>query len=278
TFPKQVSLLKTLLHPVMNWLLPRLRAPALNHCCTGPTSPKGIEKIIRHVNLVFLIDNKFKSLLSGLSASALNELKGCWIERCDEMVSLFDEKEMKDDPKCRIAVDDVGIINNRRLASIYNGKQPFVRFNSLVTLYIDGCPELTTVFSSAWLPQTLEVLQIKFCDKMVSLSEAEGELPNLKTLHLWELPELKSIGVSLPSLQTLKISGTTSLKCLYSGNQDFKYLETLYLENCPLLENVICSSLPLAQLKNVEIKFCEKLQTLVQQWKGKSGAGMKSKR
>ncbi|PWA64718.1 Disease resistance protein [Artemisia annua] len=225
-------------------------------------SPKGIEKIICHVNLVFLIDNKFKSMLAGLSASTLNELKGCWIERCDEMVSLFDEKEMKDDPKYRIAVEDLGIINNRHLASIYNGKQQFVSFDSLMTLYIDCCPELTTVFSSSWLTQTLIVLRIKFCDKMVSLSEVEGELPNLKTLHLWELPELKSIGVSFPSIQTLKISGATSLKSLYSGNQDFKYLETLYLENCPLLENVICSSLPLAQLKYVEIKSCEKLQTL----------------
>ncbi|KAI3691952.1 hypothetical protein L6452_31755 [Arctium lappa] len=250
-------------------------------------SPKGIENIIRHVNLVFLIDNKFKSLLSGLSASVLNELKGCWIERCDEMVSIFDEKERE----LGIAMENLGVSNNRRLASIYSGNQPFGSFNNLKTLYLESCPEVSTVFPSSWLPKTLKVLQIKYCDKIVSLSEADSELklPLLETLHLWELPELTRIGISCPSLQTFKIcacpklkeieeyyefakelktlwiSGATSLKSLYSGNQEshnFINLETLTLESCLMLENVTSSSLPLTNIKTIKIRCCEKLQTL----------------
>ncbi|KAI3691939.1 hypothetical protein L6452_31742 [Arctium lappa] len=190
-------------------------------------SPKGIENIISHVNLVFLIDNKFKSLLSGLSASVLDELKGCWIERCDEMVSIFDEKERE----LGIAMENLGVSNNRRLASIYNGNQPFGSFNNVKTLYLESCPEVSTVFSSSWLPKTLKVLQIKYCEKIVSLSEADSELelPLLETLHLWELPELTRIGVLCPSLQTLKICACPKLKEIEEYYEFAKGLKTLWI-------------------------------------------------
>ncbi|GJS70746.1 disease resistance protein [Tanacetum coccineum] len=129
-------------------------------------------------------------------------------------------------------------------------------------LYIDGCPELTIVFSSSWLPQTLKGLRVKFCDKNVFLFEAECELPNLDTMHLWELPELKSIGISFPSLEALKIPGATSLIKSLHWCLMIMYLETLFLENYPLLEHFICFDLLLARLKYVVIKSCQELQTL----------------
>ncbi|KAJ9548435.1 hypothetical protein OSB04_020978 [Centaurea solstitialis] len=252
-------------------------------------SPIGIENVISHVDVVFMIDDKFKSLISGLSASVLSNLKGCWIERCNEMVNVFDEKEAENDPEAGIALENLGISTNSRLESIYNGKKPFGGFNNLKTLYLDCCPKLSTVFSSSWLPETLEVLQIKYCDKLVSLFDGEGKLPNLETLHLWELPELESIGISFPSLQTLKIwncpkvnqiedmvkfakglkvlwiSGATNLKSLYNGDEErcnFINLKSLKLESCPTLVNVISSGLPPENIEMIEIRDCEKLRTL----------------
>ncbi|KAI3698028.1 hypothetical protein L6452_31138 [Arctium lappa] len=251
--------------------------------------PEGIKNIISQFSLIFLIDNTFENLPSDLKTFVLDKLKGCWIERCDKMVTIFNEKEGKDDPYLGIALEDLGISNNRGLGSIYNGKRPFRSFNNLKTLYLDNCPKLSTVFPSSWLPETLKVLQIQHCDKIVSLFEAEGKLPNLETLHLWELPELEKISVSLPSLETLKIwecpkitqieeifefakdlktlwiSGATTLKSLYSGNNEcynFINLEFLKLEGCPMLKTVMPSWSPLGKITSIKIRSCEKLQTL----------------
>ncbi|KAI3691959.1 hypothetical protein L6452_31763 [Arctium lappa] len=233
--------------------------------------PKGIENIIDHVDLVFLIDNKFNSLLLGLSVSVLNKLKGCWIERCDEMVTILDqENETKDDPESEIALQNLGISNNRRLTSIWNGKQSIFRwFNNLKTLYLDGCPQISTVFPSSWLPKTLKVLEIKHCDKIVSLCEAELELelPFLETLHLFELPELKTIGIAFPSLQTLKICECPKVKQYEESFRFAKDLKTLWISGATSLKslcsgNVIGSCFPLKNVKIIKIRSCEKLRTL----------------
>ncbi|XP_024961211.1 putative disease resistance protein At4g19050 [Cynara cardunculus var. scolymus] len=230
--------------------------------------PKGIENIIDHINLVFLIDNKFNSSFSALSVSILKDLKDCWIERCDEMVTIFDQNETKDDPVSGIGLQNLGVSNNRRLTRICNGKQSIGWFNNLKTLYLDGCPQLSTVFSSSWLPKNLKVLEIKHCDKIASLSEADSklELPYLETLHLRELPELKTIGISFPSLQTLKICECPKVKQI--ENFEFaKDLRTLWISGATSLkslysENVNGSCFPLRNIKIIKIRSCEKLQTL----------------
>ncbi|PWA61303.1 NB-ARC domains-containing protein [Artemisia annua] len=115
--------------------------------------------------------------------------------------------------------------------------------------------------------------------------EGEGKLLNLEVLQLWELPELESIGISFPCLQTLKIwncpkmkqieeilectkgnlktlwiAGDISLKTLYTS--EFINLRTLKVESCLTLSNVSSSSLPPANIENMDIRYCEKLQTL----------------
>ncbi|XP_023729270.2 putative disease resistance protein At4g19050 [Lactuca sativa] len=246
--------------------------------------PKGIENIICKVNMVFLIDNKFNGLPSEFDVSKLKEVKGCWIDRCDETITIFTEKEGDESSNSPIFLENLGISNNRRLESIYNGKQASGSFDSLKSLYLESCPKLSVVFQSSWLPKNLEVLEIKHCDKIVSLFDQtdQGILPSLKTLHLWELSELESIGLSFPKLQTLKIwecpkvkqierifqsshtletlsiTGATSLKSL-DGISCLRFLSTLILESCPMLEYVASF---LDSVKTIEIKSCEKLQIL----------------
>ncbi|CAH1440057.1 unnamed protein product [Lactuca virosa] len=263
--------------------------------------PKGIENIISKVNMVFLIDNKFKGLPSefdmvflidnkfkGLPSefdvSKLKEVKGCWIDRCDETITIFTEKEGEENSNSEFFLQNLGISNNRSLESIYNGKPASGSFDSLKSLYLESCPKLSIVFQSSWLPKNLEFLQIKYCNKIVSLfnQSDQGILPSLKTLHLWELPELENIGLSFPELQTLKIwecpkvkqierifqssdiletlwiTGATSLKSL-DGISGLRRLSTLIVESCPMLEYVASF---LDFVKIIEIKSCEKLQIL----------------
>ncbi|XP_024982892.1 putative disease resistance protein At4g19050 [Cynara cardunculus var. scolymus] len=231
--------------------------------------PEGIKNIISQFSLIFLIDNTFESLPSGLDAFVLDELKGCWIERCDKMVTIFSEEEGKEDPHLGITLEDLGISNNSGLESIYKGKQPFRSFNNLKTLYLDNCPKLSTVFPSSWLPETLKVLHIKHCDKIVSLFEAEGKLPqSLETLKIWECPkitQIEEIFKFAKDLKTLWICGATTLKSLYSGNNEcnnFINLEFLKLESCPMLKTVMPSWSPLGKITSIKIRSCEKLQIL----------------
>nr|GEW20309.1 putative disease resistance protein At4g19050 [Tanacetum cinerariifolium] len=255
-----------------------------SHC------PEGMRNIISKVDLVFLIDYKLKHLPSGIDALMLNKIRGCWLERCKEMVTIFDENEGNDNPNFELpSLEDLGICNMALLETINQGKRSFGSFDSLKSLYIHCCPKLLTIFSSLWLPTNLEVLQIKHCDKIASLIGDGGKLPKLITLHLWELPELEDISASFPSLQTLKIrdcpklkqtkdkfeitrglktlwiSGATSLKSLCIENEEIHEslsLENLKLENCSMLEHVLFSNSLLDNIHTIEIRSCEKIKKL----------------
>ncbi|KAF5201500.1 Disease resistance protein, partial [Thalictrum thalictroides] len=86
-------------------------------------------------------------------------------------------------------------------------------------LYIECCPSLITVFSAHLELKNLEVLKIKFCDKIEGIYGenvlGEKTLPKLKTLILLKLPELESIcGGVLPSLKNLRVIGCSKIKRL----------------------------------------------------------------
>lgn len=72
---------------------------------------------------------------------------------------------------------------------------------ALRSLRVGECPMLVNVISSSQLPQNLEILHIKFCDQLETVIENRASMSHtsrkLHTLHMWELPELKSIGAEL---------------------------------------------------------------------------------
>ncbi|XP_057463240.1 putative disease resistance protein At4g19050 [Actinidia eriantha] len=172
--------------------------------------PKGIDDVLCHADRIFLSDNTFERWLSDLGASNPKGLKGCWIERCREMESVFHEDEVVKLGSLEV----LWISNSINLKQIYCGNLLTDAFQNLKRLYLDCCPKLSIVFSSSQMPLNLEVLQIKFCDELVSVFEQaslELELPNLITLYLWELPKLKSIGCVLPPWLTPKVWGCPNL-------------------------------------------------------------------
>ncbi|KAF5820785.1 putative P-loop containing nucleoside triphosphate hydrolase, leucine-rich repeat domain superfamily [Helianthus annuus] len=318
--------------------------------------PKGIEfkNIIKGIDLVLLIDYKLKGIPSDFDVSMLPNLKGCWIEKCSEMVTVFQEKEPNNDkpkkepnndksekepntnkpekqpntdkpekepnndkpekepnndksekepntnkpekqpntdkpekelnndkpekepnnenpekepnsdkPEFNIPLEDLSLRNNKKLKTIYSGKQPFKGFDSLKSLYIDSCRELTSVFSSSCLPKNLEVLEIKYCDKILDFG---GELPqSLQALKIWECPKVKQLEAEFKipeGLKTLSISGANSLKNFVTTNNEPIKLETLKVENCSNLEHIMSSSSILAYINMIDIRSCERMKNL----------------
>ncbi|CAL5408684.1 unnamed protein product [Camellia sinensis] len=172
-------------------------------------SPKGIEDVLSRANCLFLIDNAFERWLSDLGASNCKVLKSCFIDRSREMESVFHEKEVEEIMQLE-GLEVLWVSNSVNLKHIYPGNWQSDTFENLKQLYLDCCPKLSIVFSSSQLPKNLQVLQIEFCDELNTVfegSSTEPKLPNLDTLYLWELPKLKGIGCSLPSLLTQTVWG-----------------------------------------------------------------------
>ncbi|KAH7845307.1 hypothetical protein Vadar_000509 [Vaccinium darrowii] len=167
--------------------------------------PQGIDDVLSSAEYVFLFDNIFIKELYDLGAQNIKHMKGCWIERCENMQSVFHSKEEGDISKLWKNLEILWLSNLHNLTSIYSGNLQHQGLRSLKLLYLDCCPRLSSLFSSSHLPKNLEILQIKFCDNLETVVEnstsEDCALPKLCKLILFGLPKLKSIGAALPSLQ-----------------------------------------------------------------------------
>ncbi|CAK9173285.1 unnamed protein product [Ilex paraguariensis] len=201
--------------------------------------PKGIEVVLSRSEYVFLIHNSFIKSLCDLGANNIKVMRGCGIERCTNMESIFHVEKEEIDTTLEILWVSYAI----KLSSIYSGDLQYVGFRNLKRLYLDCCPELPCVFSKSQRPESLEILHIKFCDKLENLFELEEMskeciLPKLRELLLCGLPALKKIECELPALKSLEV------------------------RECPMFANdLFLPKLP-TTLETLKIKFCHKLETL----------------
>lgn len=155
------------------------------------------------------------------------------------MESVFHSKEVGDIPELGLEV--LWLSNLLNLTSIDRGNLQHEGFRNIEQMYLDCCPRLSSVFSSSQLPENLEVLQIKFCDNLEALfDQKSGQcmLPKLHTLHLWELPNLQSIGYGIPNLNTLIVGECSMLVNVFSTPRLPKNLMTLHIKGCENLETV----------------------------------------
>ncbi|KAF5198873.1 Disease resistance protein [Thalictrum thalictroides] len=187
--------------------------------CGFETFPAGIEEVLTYVELLYLKKNIFLTRLSDLGAEKLKEMRECWIENCNSMESVFYGEEIEENMALGSNLQNLWVSKLSELKCLFRGVVQPGSFTLLKHLYIECCPSLITVFSSHLELKTLEVLKIKFCDKIASIfGEAvsgQKTLPNLKTLILLKLPELQSIceGV-LRSIRNLRVIGCKKLKML----------------------------------------------------------------
>ncbi|KAL7188565.1 hypothetical protein ACSBR1_038435 [Camellia fascicularis] len=189
--------------------------------------PKGTE----HAKYLFLFDNAFVKELYDLAANTIKLMKGCWIERSKNMESVFHAKEEDDDVELGKDLEVLWLSNLLNFKRIYSENLQHETFQNLKYMYLDCCPKISSVFSSPQKLENLEVLEIKFCDKLEALFDdksAECKLPKLRTLHLWKLPKLKSIGSTSadfkwPNLHRLHLLRLPELKSI--GGRTILHLE-----------------------------------------------------
>ncbi|PIA30456.1 hypothetical protein AQUCO_05500018v1 [Aquilegia coerulea] len=191
--------------------------------CGFQTWPDGIEEVLIHVELLYLKKNSFLTRLSDMGD--LKEMRECWIENCDGVESVFYGGEREENMALGSNLRNLWVSKLSELKSLFGDVVQPGSFTLLKHLYIECCPSLITVFSSPLELKNLEVLKIKFCDKIESIYRetvlGEKTFPKLKTLILLKLPQLQSIcGGVLRSIRNLRIIGCKNLKKLpVSGNR-----------------------------------------------------------
>ncbi|MBA0611318.1 hypothetical protein Godav_012015, partial [Gossypium davidsonii] len=133
--------------------------------------PSDIEVFLEHATYVFLVENGFLKNLSDLKPDSLKNIRGCWLERCNNVEkSIFVEADLGKWGTLEI----LWISNLPKLKSLYDEKVQSLSFGSIKHLYIDCCPKLETVFSSWPIAENLETLQITFCDNLKTLFGDKG--------------------------------------------------------------------------------------------------------
>ncbi|KAF5477480.1 hypothetical protein F2P56_004117 [Juglans regia] len=160
--------------------------------------PAGVEDALMKAEYVSLIENKFITCLSDSGVGTVKAMKGCWLERCTEVKTIFCGEAAEAGMRGNLEILWASYLP--KLESLCSEKMQSEGFTNLVEIYLDCCPKLKYVFRSSQLPDKLKILQIKFCDGLETLfdSPLEGhQLQNLEKLHLVELPELTSIGLPM---------------------------------------------------------------------------------
>ena len=174
--------------------------------------PDGLKDALKEVDCVSFIEDDFITSLADLEADNIEAVTSLWLERCPKTEFIFsEEKPIKVGESFKL----LWVSNLPMLMRLYDKKVQDQCFKNLKEVYLDCCPMLEYVFSSPQLPEKLEKLQVKFCDKLKTLfkceSSEEHKLLNLYELHLLELPELTACGVKLPHLQNAKVKGCPKL-------------------------------------------------------------------
>lgn len=187
------------------------------------------EHVLEHADHISLVDDSSLKKLSELVKENLRSIKSCWLERCTDIHSLVDGEG---DARASGKLDSLYLCNLSSLSCVCDDSVQSEVFGGLKHLYIDCCPMLTNIFSFSKLPKKLETLEINFCEKMERLFSRDMSVEcNLQTSDLLQLPKLP--------------------------------LRVLKVRHCPKLENL---EEVLGEAKNLEIlqiKFCEKMERLV---------------
>ncbi|KAJ8766894.1 hypothetical protein K2173_011072 [Erythroxylum novogranatense] len=209
--------------------------------------PESFSNILKFASYVSFNDTQSLSSLSELGADNTRGIKVCWFDRCKNLQTIIHEEEKE--ARFGENLEILWISNLPHLETIYKGNLQVLNdpqykvLQNLKCLFLDCCPKLTNIFTSSLLPESLEVLEIHFCDKLQTVFEHEKatelSLKKLHSLHLFELPELKSIGCVFPSLKCLKV------------------------EQCPMLSEIWPpSTQPPVDLEVLKVKSCDKLVTV----------------
>ncbi|XVE57361.1 hypothetical protein DITRI_Ditri04bG0085200 [Diplodiscus trichospermus] len=232
--------------------------------------PADIEVILKHAKYVFLVENNFLKNLSDLKPCSLMNTEGFWLERCTRMESIF----METDPGKWEKLETLWISNLPKVKSLCDEKVESLSFWKVKHLYIDCCPMLETVFSSGQIPENLETLQIKFCDKLKTLvgdkGSAKGQVQTTDSADNRKVQATSSADKKeqIPASAEKEGLAQATIQADKEGQPTTRTnLKNLHISYCPMLETVFSSAQLLPNLENLnilQIKYCDRLKSLYQ--------------
>ena len=203
--------------------------------CLKFANGEGVDPIISNVLLETdafeSIGHKGASKLSDFGIESINKMRGCLIERCNEIEIIVDGNSIR--RSALICLEKMFINNAPKLRSIWEGPVRNGSLSQLTTLALCKCLKLKKIFSSGLIKQLsqLQHLEVEDCpeiEEIIAESENNGlkldALPRLKMLVLSNLPRVKSIwrGDSLKwsFLEKIKLSMCQMLTKLPINNEN----------------------------------------------------------
>ncbi|XP_047078982.1 uncharacterized protein LOC124689503 [Lolium rigidum] len=193
--------------------------------------------IFNGVKSLHVYDNSsITSIPEPSQGSIWNSLTWCRIERCLKIRTAFTVHQEGDENRFRIL--RTFWASQLLSARFIWDKQVDCYFTYLKFLHLDHCPRLVHVHVLPFFISvtnivlySLETLEILYCGDLQEVfpldSELEGEdvveVPNLRHIHLHELPSLQRIcgrRMSSPNLETIKVRGCWSLRRLPAVGRD----------------------------------------------------------
>ncbi|GFS30788.1 hypothetical protein Acr_00g0014070 [Actinidia rufa] len=193
--------------------------------------PWAIENVLSYSNYFELHGHGELTTLSDLGARNTCELKCCRVFSCDMLENAMNRNGLEMDAFGNLEILELFNLRNLKCILEMEGPPPPLsrvanNFTNLTKLSLFKCPMIKHVFSNGFMIQqlsNLELLEISHCSGLEGLlSEDENveyqALPNLKFVHLLELPEFvsffKGIAVCWKSLERVQISKCPKLRKL----------------------------------------------------------------
>ncbi|WKA03412.1 hypothetical protein VitviT2T_021521 [Vitis vinifera] len=246
----------------------------------------------QRVNISLCLGDGISKLLERSEELEFNELRGTKYVLCPSNRESFLELKhllVRDSPKIQFIVDskdqqflqhdafplleslDLERLNN--LKEVWHGPIPVGSFGNLKTLIVCSCPKLKFLFllpMARGLSQ-LEDMQIGSCKAMQQIIAYERELeikedeyfgtnlqlfPNLRTLQLWELPQLINFSSELETTSSTSLSTNAISEGSFFNQQVlFPNLEELELDGLPKLKDIWHHQLPFGSFCNLQWKI-----------------------
>ncbi|KAL4379262.1 hypothetical protein GQ457_02G040270 [Hibiscus cannabinus] len=209
-----------------------------------------------------------------LKLDKLNRFNGLWYSQNIPQSSawLFDKKVKLP------MLEELEIRGMEKLERLWADQLVEHSFSKLTSIRLEGCPKLLNVFPLSMLTrlQRLKRLVIWECESVEEIIYEGGcisnssngmsslspqfiqsfEFPNLTSLTLWNLPNLKSIHhnkmltINWPSLKEMKVAGCNKVEIVFANSAETSSQQPLFWVN-----EVSCPGLEL-----LEVEKCHKLK------------------
>ena len=204
----------------------------------GDGIPTEIKEVLGHATSFFLDRHRKATSLSQFGVKALENLKFCVLQECNEIVALVNANDSDDGDVILRSLEYLSVHYMKNLSSIWEGGSlhwSSLSFLKVLTLYC--CPKLTTIF-------TIDLVQ---------------NIGNLEELVVEDCPEINNLvlltdgasweTVYLQKLKKMSLHYMPKLVSVFGGDWSFWHLEWLSFYDCPSLKILFPGEIDVPDLK-----------------------------